>query len=93
MKIIVDGLRGLFGNPFHGDQIRDEAETAGRKCVCNALMASIDLGQIQKDGEPELPLVTSGDDVANVARFLKPGADTYTAADVIDYLLRDVAPA
>ncbi len=68
----------------------DESETAGRKCVCNALMASIDLGQTQKNGELELPLVTSGDDVANVARFLKPGADTYTAADVVDYLLRDV---
>jgi len=69
----------------------DEAETVGRKCVCNALMASIDLGQIQKNGDPELPLVTSGDDVANVARFLKPGRDTYTVADVLDYLLRDVA--
>lgn len=65
-------------------------DTVGRKCVCNALLASIDLGQIQKDGEPELPLVTSGDDVAGVARFLKPGAETYSAADVIEYLLRDV---
>lgn len=71
----------------------NEEETVGRKCVCNALMASIELGQIQKDGEPELPLVTSGDDVADVARFLKPGADTYTAADVVAYLLRDVATA
>ncbi len=69
----------------------DEADTGGRKCVCNALMASIDLGQTQKNGEPELPLVTSGDDVARVARFLKPGADTYTAGDVVEYLLRDVA--
>ncbi len=69
----------------------DEAETVGRKCVCNALLASIGLGQIQKSGEPELPLVTSGDDVANVARFLKPGADSYTAADVIEYLLQDVS--
>ena len=53
-------------------------------------MASIDLGQTQKNGERELPLVTSGDDVTRVARFLKPGADTYSAADVVDYLLRDV---
>ncbi len=68
----------------------DEADTVGRKCVCNALLASIEFGQTQVSGEPELPLVTSGDDVAEVARFLKPGADTYTAADVIDYLLRDV---
>lgn len=68
----------------------DEAETVGRKCVCNALLASIELGQTQKSGEPELPLVTSGDDVARVARFVKPGADSYSAADVIEYLLRDV---
>jgi NAD(P)H-dependent flavin oxidoreductase YrpB (nitropropane dioxygenase family) len=67
----------------------DEADTHGRKCVCNALLASIDLGQVQKSGEPELPLVTSGDDVADVARFLRPGAVSYTAADVIDYLLRE----
>ncbi len=71
----------------------DETETIGRKCVCNALMASIDLGQVQKSGDEELPLVTSGDDVANVARFLKPGAETYSAADVVEYLLRDVPAA
>ncbi|MCP4308979.1 MAG: nitronate monooxygenase [bacterium] len=68
----------------------DVEETVGRKCVCNALMSSIELGQIQKSGGQELPLVTSGDDVAHIARFLRPGAETYTAADVIDYLLRDV---
>ena len=65
-------------------------ETVGRKCVCNALMANIDLGQVQRGGEAELPLITSGDDVANVARFLKRGSSSYTAADVIDYLLAGV---
>jgi nitronate monooxygenase len=68
-----------------------ETETEGRKCICNALLAAIDLGQVHKDGDPEIPIITSGDDVAHVARFLKPGADTYSAADVIDYLLQDVA--
>lgn len=65
----------------------DPEKSIGRKCVCNGLMANIGLGQVQKDGSLEKPLVTSGDDVANVARFLRPGADTYKAADVIDYLL------
>jgi nitronate monooxygenase len=69
----------------------DPSATVGRKCVCNALMASIELGQTQKSGEPERPLVTSGDDVADVARFLEPGAESYTAAAVVAYLLRDVA--
>jgi nitronate monooxygenase len=69
--------------------------TEGRMCVCNGLMANIGLGQVRGEGgvERELPLVTSGDDVAEVARFLKPGATTYSAADVVEYLLRDVAAA
>lgn len=65
----------------------DEAETRGRKCVCNALMANIGLAQTHGSGERELPLVTSGDDVANVARFLNGDDQTYTAAQVIEYLL------
>ncbi|MCZ6836409.1 MAG: nitronate monooxygenase, partial [Planctomycetota bacterium] len=64
-------------------------DTVGRKCVCNGLLANLGLGQIKKDGSLEKALVTSGDDVANVARFLKPGASTYTARDVLTYLLRD----
>lgn len=62
-----------------------ESETVGRQCVCNGLMANIGLGQVRSDGA-ELPLVTSGDDVATVARFLKPGASSYSAADVIRHL-------
>lgn len=63
------------------------AETQGRKCVCNGLMATIGLGQRRKDGTAELPLITAGDDVANVARFLKPGQTSYRAADVVRHLL------
>jgi nitronate monooxygenase len=69
----------------------DAAHTRGRKCVCNGLMADIGLGQV-RHGEPELPLVTSGDDATGVARFLAPGRDTYRAADVIERLLGAVDP-
>jgi nitronate monooxygenase len=65
-------------------------DTVGRKCVCNGLMANIDLGQIQRDGTIEKALITSGDDVADVARFLKPGQTSYSAQDVIAYLLNGV---
>lgn len=65
----------------------DIAETVGRKCICNGLLTTVGLGQIQKGGVAELPIVTAGDDVANVCRYLKPGQDTYTADDVIDLLL------
>jgi hypothetical protein len=50
-------------------------------------MANVGLGQIQRQGARELTLVTSGDDVKDVARFLPPGADSYSAQDVIRHLL------
>ncbi|MFV2067884.1 MAG: hypothetical protein ACC645_12990, partial [Pirellulales bacterium] len=68
----------------------DEFDTRSRKCICNALMANIGLGQVRRGGEQEIPLITSGDDVANIARFLKKGARFYNAADVIGYLLNKV---
>ena len=63
-----------------------EDNAQGRKCLCNALMADIGLPQ-RRGGLAEKTLVTSGDDVADVARFLRPGAASYTAADVIGRLL------
>jgi nitronate monooxygenase len=69
----------------------DPAECQGRKCLCNALMANVGLGQIRSDGSRELPLVTSGDEVRQVAEFLPhPDAATYSARDVIERLLRDL---
>ena len=58
-----------------------------RKCLCNGLTASVGLGQIGKDQKPEPALLTAGDDVANIAQFLPPGSDSYTAADVVRLLL------
>jgi nitronate monooxygenase len=63
------------------------ANTIGRKCICNALFATIKLGQIQAAGGAERALVTAGDDVAQLGRFLKPGQEAYTATDVVAYLL------
>jgi nitronate monooxygenase len=61
-------------------------DLVGRKCVCNALMAAIGLGQVRgKTIEPAI--VTSGDDLAGVTRFLAPGATSYRADDVIDKVL------
>jgi nitronate monooxygenase len=73
----------------------DIADTVGRKCVCNGLTANIGVGQTQRDGELEKALITSGDDVAHVARFLQPGATSYSALDVIEYLLpgQNASPA
>ncbi|MCP3911646.1 MAG: nitronate monooxygenase, partial [Actinomycetia bacterium] len=65
----------------------DEKDTVGRKCLCSALMANVGLPQVQREGDLEPTLVTSGDDVAEVARFVPAGADSFTAADVVRYLL------
>ncbi|MBT6146138.1 MAG: hypothetical protein HOH74_11945, partial [Gemmatimonadetes bacterium] len=64
----------------------DEEATTGRKCLCNALMANVGQAQLQKTGFTETPLLTSGDDVIMVTRFLKGGATSYTAKQVIDFL-------
>jgi nitronate monooxygenase len=62
-------------------------ETYGRKCVCNGLLATVSIGQPRAGEKAELPLVTAGNDFENIAQFLKPGAATYTASDVIEALL------
>lgn len=65
-------------------------DTFGRKCLCNALMANIGLAQTREHGVTEVPLVTLGDDLNSVVRFLTPERQTYTAADVIESLTRTV---
>ncbi len=65
-----------------------QAEDAeGRKCLCNALMANIGHQQVRRGHRVESPLVTAGDDLAVVARFLPDGRDSYGVADVLDALL------
>jgi len=70
-----------------------EAETHGRKCVCNGLVSTIGLAQVRPDGKDEPALLTAGNEVVNVAQFLKPNRTTYTAADVIHELLADAVGA
>lgn len=68
----------------------DIAETVGRKCLCNSLMADIGLAQSRKRGATEEPaLVTSGDDLAAIVPLLSDEHD-YGAADVLDYLMEHV---
>lgn len=62
-------------------------EAVGRKCLCNGLLATIGLGQVQSGDYHEPALLTGGDEVTGLARFLPPDRDSYSAADVIRYLL------
>jgi len=61
-------------------------DTVGRQCLCNALMANIGHGQVRKDGVIEPPILTAGDDLKALGRFLGD-RERYSAADVIEYLL------
>ncbi|MBW3573013.1 MAG: nitronate monooxygenase, partial [Gemmatimonadetes bacterium] len=62
--------------------------TEGRKCLCNALFATIGQPQVRKSGLPEeAPLITSGDALKNIRRFIGSDRAGYTAGEVIDYLM------
>ncbi len=68
-----------------------EEDTEGRACICNALMATAGHPQIRAGKHLESGVVTSGDEIANLARFLPDGADTYTAEHVVNVLLAGLA--
>jgi NAD(P)H-dependent flavin oxidoreductase YrpB (nitropropane dioxygenase family) len=61
------------------------ADTFGRKCLCNGLVATAGLGQV-RHGQPERPLVTAGLELSELSRLLPPGADRYSAADVLRFV-------
>ena len=66
------------------------ADTVGRKCLCNALLANIGQAQVRGSHHIEPPLVTAGDDLNYVASFLQEDKNSYSAADVIAALLQPV---
>jgi nitronate monooxygenase len=71
-------------------------DTAGRKCVCNGLLSNIGYAQVRNGRRLERPLITAGDDLYTVSRFLKPGRTEYTAAEVVSLLMTrcdDAKPA
>lgn len=59
----------------------------GRRCLCNGLVSTIGLGQHRADGYAEPALVTAGDDLVRLGRYLSDGRTSYSAADVIDHVL------
>lgn len=63
-------------------------DTVGRKCLCNGLMSGIGLAQDRRRGT-EPALVTGGDDATRIVHALAGVTGTWTAADVIGYLLGD----
>lgn len=73
-------------------------DTEGRKCLCNGLTATIDLGQALPSGGVEPAILTAGDVVRELGHFLTNGKLTYHAADVLRFILNgddtpELAPA
>jgi nitronate monooxygenase len=50
-------------------------------------VATIGLPQVNPDHVVSPPLVTAGNEITQIARFLRPGKDSYTAADVVRFVL------
>lgn len=78
----------------------DVADTVGRRCLCNGLLANIGHPQLRdrdlvegplmeeermEQPQVEKPLVTSGDALLSLGDFLR-GRTSYTAADAVAYL-------
>jgi len=65
-------------------------DTRNRKCLCNALLSNIGLSQPRENKDDmEKTLVTVGDNISSIANFITSENDTYTAEDVLNYLLQD----
>lgn len=63
-----------------------EADTVGRKCLCNALLANIGLGQERKDGYVERPGITLGQDLEGAQRLLAAHPDGWSALQAVEWL-------
>ncbi len=62
-------------------------DTKGRVCLCNALIANLDIQQVQQGGYVEQFFVTSGNDISYLPKFIKNGNMSYSAKDVLEHLL------
>jgi nitronate monooxygenase len=67
------------------------SDTIGRKCICNALIANVGMGQVRADCSQEPPLFTCGNEATEISRFAASDeAEFYSARDVIGHLLSGV---
>jgi NAD(P)H-dependent flavin oxidoreductase YrpB (nitropropane dioxygenase family) len=65
------------------------SETVSRKCICNGLVSAIGLPQVRAGGLREKAIVTAGDGLKSIARFVGKESFSYSAEDVIRILLAD----
>lgn len=70
-----------------------DADTVGRMCLCNALMANVGLSQIRKSGYAEEPAITLGQDLEGPRELLRLRPDGWTAEEAVDWLLSGLPAA
>ena len=68
-------------------------DTVGRACLCNALTATVGLGQTRKTGYVESPLLTLGNDIEGAGLLRAAHPEGWGAADVVAWLLGQVPAA
>lgn len=66
-----------------------EEGAKGRKCLCNGLASTVGLPGYHPGGSVELPLLTAGNDIAGISRFMPANSNSYSAADVIRMLMAE----
>lgn len=85
-----DGTLGFrcSGEPVQSFVRKGGAEeaTCGKKCLCNGLMSTVGLAQVQRDGYVEPPLVTAGKYVGEIRAIVGDSKDSYSAQDVLNYV-------
>lgn len=77
------------GEP-EGDYVKkggDPKDTVNRKCLCNSLLATVDLAQTRRNGYKEPALVTAGDHILELKDFVENGNTSYSASTVINRIL------
>lgn len=69
-----------------GGKIED---TIGAGCLCEMLLAAVDLGQVNKDGYQIPALYSAGTELDFLPRVLN-GRKSYTAKDLIEFLVSEL---
>jgi hypothetical protein len=54
------------------------------------LVSTIGLAQVDGENQFSPPLVTAGNEITGIARFLRPGTNSYSAAEVVRHLLGQI---
>ena len=85
-------FKNLFNRGFH-QSIKNRSKNPSRHRGLgsgNGLLANVGLPQVRRGTYEEKPLITAGEDINQLKRFLEGSNTSYSATEVVDFLLEDV---